>query len=89
MVCQNIGLEDIYLIFVLMILNRLNGLAIELAIQNVYNVNLYFCGGGCLVRSLRKSGEISFGNCNEYPQSFKYLMKTVCKEILENNYDVL
>lgn len=40
-------------------------------------------------RSLRKSGEISFGNCNEYPQSFKYLMKTVCKEILENNYDVL
>ena len=48
-----------------------------------------FCGGGCLVRSLRKSGEISFGNCNEYPQSFKYLMKTVCKEILENNYDVL
>lgn len=42
-----------------------------------------FCGGGCIIRSLRETGKVEPGNCNNYPQVFNYMIKTVYDELLK------
>lgn len=43
-----------------------------------------FCGGGCIIRSLRKNNKIESGNCNNYPQVFNYMVKVVYDELIKD-----
>jgi len=43
-----------------------------------------FCGGGCIIQSLREKGEIESGNCNHYPEIFNHEMKVIYDELLKD-----
>jgi uncharacterized protein len=45
-----------------------------------------FCGGGCPIRDVRENGEIKMGNCNQYPQVFKHMIKMLYDEFIKQNY---
>ena len=41
-----------------------------------------FCGGGCIIGSLRKNGKVKPGNCNNYPQLFIRMIKIIYDEYI-------
>ncbi|PXV62479.1 uncharacterized protein CLV62_11919 [Dysgonomonas alginatilytica] len=46
-----------------------------------------FCGGGCVIRSLKSKKRIRPGNCNQYPQVFNSLVKNLYQETIKENYN--
>jgi uncharacterized protein len=48
-----------------------------------------FCGGGCIIRSLREKNKIEPGNCNHYSQLFNCLIKSIYNETIKENYNQL
>jgi uncharacterized protein len=40
-----------------------------------------FCGGGCIIKTLRENGKIELGNCNDYPKLFNFLLGRIYDEL--------